>query len=59
MRINHQKLHILLLKSVRQNLALQNTVFIRLNAGAIIEFFVSSATVIQGRRSFESEKIIG
>ena len=56
MRINHQKLHILLLKNVTQNLALQNTVFIRLNAGAIIEFFVSSATVIQGRRSFESEK---
>ena len=56
MRINHQKLHILLLKSVTQNLALQNTVFIRLNAGGIIEFFVSSAMVIQGRRSFESEK---
>ena len=44
------------MKNVPQNLALQNTVFIRLNAGAIIEFFVSSATFIQGRRLFESEK---
>ena len=38
----------LTLKSVTPNLALQNTVFIRLNVGAIIKFFV-----IRVRRLFK------